>query len=190
VAWDEIGAVPTDVPMIEETFDEDGLDSEETGQAVWPERRTPEDTHGIEGAAEPDEVGAVTDVPMMELADDPGAVGAGALEPGTDEPGAVEAGADEVGAVTDVPMMELADDPGALEAGALEAGIDEAGALEAGTDEPGALEAGTDEPGISVAVTGQMVVETGIMTVVKAVDLAGQSVIEAAQEMMVETEVA
>jgi hypothetical protein len=136
--------------MIEETFDEDGLDSEETGQAVWPERRTPEDTHGIEGAAEPDEVGAVTDVPMMELADD----------------------------------------PGALEAGALEAGIDEAGALEAGTDEPGALEAGTDEPGISVAVTGQMVVETGIMTVVKAVDLAGQSVIEAAQEMMVETEVA
>jgi hypothetical protein len=37
-----------------------------------------------------------------------------------------------------------------------------------------------------VAVTGQMVVETGMMTVVTAVDRLGQSVTVSAQEIMVE----
>lgn len=40
-----------------------------------------------------------------------------------------------------------------------------------------------------MAVTGQMVVDTGIMMVVTAVDRLGQSVTVAAQEIMVETAV-
>jgi hypothetical protein len=40
-----------------------------------------------------------------------------------------------------------------------------------------------------VAVTGQMVVDTGMMMVVTAVDRLGQSVTVAAQEIMVETAV-
>lgn len=66
VAYEETGAVPTDVPMMDDAW-EDGADSEETGQAVWPERTTPEETHGAEVAAVLDEAGAVpTDVPMMD----------------------------------------------------------------------------------------------------------------------------
>lgn len=40
-----------------------------------------------------------------------------------------------------------------------------------------------------MAVTGQMVVDTGMMMVVTAVDRLGQSVTVAAQEIMVETAV-
>lgn len=57
------------------------------------------------------------------------------------------------------------------------------------SDPEGAEDAGMEAGVVSVAVTGQMVVETGMTTVVRTVERAGQLVTSGPQLMMVDTEV-
>lgn len=80
------------------------------------------------------------------------------------------------------PDEEVADEDGADEDAA-----DEEGALDAAPDD--ADEDGVEAEVVSVSVTGQIVVETGIITVVTIVERAGQSVTSGPHEIMVAVEV-
>ena len=72
---------------------------------------------------------------------------------------------------------------------------DVAAALDAGEVIDGVVDAAAEDSGVetgvvvSVAVTGQMVVETGMTTVVRTVERAGQLVTSGPQLMMVDTDV-
>ena len=125
-----------------------------------------EPTAGVElGADMP-----VTAAELLTAVDEPTT----GVELGTDEP--IEA----AGLVADMP----------IEAVEPLTAIDEVVATaELGEDGAGMAEPGVDPEGDSVSVTGHTVVDTGTITVVRTVDLAGQLMTVGAQLVMVATDV-